>query len=164
MTNATALGRVELGRVEGLFVAAAAKEPCESRPTVVAVAGLGLVGDRYANGTGTWWKPEKGGQEITLIAAEALERLGAERGIELAPPDARRNIVTRGVDLLGLIGRRFAVGAVECVGVRDCPPCAHLEGLTQPGVHAGLEGAGGLRAEIVTGGEISLGDVIRALD
>jgi MOSC domain-containing protein YiiM len=151
------------GHVEGLYVAAAAKSPCEARDDVEAVAGRGLVGDRYAEGLGTWWKPEKSGQHLTLIAAEVLDALRDEQGIALSDADARRNVVTRGVALGELMGRRFSVGEVECIGVRDCPPCAHLEGLTVPGVHAALEGKGGLRAEILTGGRIAVGDSVTLL-
>ena len=128
-----------------------------------AVAGVGLLGDRYANGTGTYWKPEKPGQEITLIEAETLERLAAD-GVTLAPGDARRNIVTRGVRLQDLLHKRFAIGDVECVGIRDCPPCAHLEALTEAGVRAALEGSGGLRTDIVVGGRFAVGDQIRLID
>ena len=82
----------------------------------------------------------------------------------MRPAETRRNVVTRGVDLSALLGKRFAIGDVECLGVRDCPPCAHLESLTRPGVHAALEGAGGLRAEVVTAGTMRVGDAIRPLD
>jgi hypothetical protein len=95
---------------------------------------------------------------------EVLDALRADRGIALSDADARRNVVTRGVALGDLLGRRFAVGQAECIGVRDCPPCAHLESLTEPGVHRALEGNGGLRAEILAGGRIAVGDPITLLD
>jgi MOSC domain-containing protein YiiM len=62
-----------------------------------------------------------------------------------------------------LVGRRFAVGPLECVGVDLCEPCAHLEGLTRPGVIRGLVHRGGLRADIVRGGTLRPGDPVRAL-
>ena len=68
--------------------------------------------------------------------------------------------MTEGVDLDALIGKTFAVGDVVLVGVRDCPPCAYLEGLTRPGVRAALEGRGGLRAEVVRDGIVRVGDEI----
>jgi MOSC domain-containing protein YiiM len=147
------------GTVEGIFIAPTAKAPMESRREVDAVAGDGLVGDRYHNGSGTYWRMEKPGQEVTLIEAETLERL-AEFGITLAPGEARRNVVTRGIRLGELLHKRFAIGSVEVVGIRDCPPCAHLEALTEPGVRAALEGLGGLRTDIVVSGRISVGDRI----
>lgn len=155
---------MDAGQVEGLFVAPTAKAPCEPRSEVEALPGQGLAGDRYAEHSGTWWKPGKSGQDITLIASETLERIRADEGIDLTPAETRRNVVTRGVDLPALLGKRFLIGEVECVGMRDCPPCAHLESLTHPGVHAALEGAGGLRAEIVTAGTLHVGDAIQLLD
>lgn len=76
---------------------------------------------------------------------------------------ARRNIVTRGVDLNSFVGRRFTVGDVECVGRRLAEPCAHLEKLSRPGVMRPLVHRAGLRADILTDGSISLGDTVAAL-
>ena len=96
--------------------------------------GSGLEGDRYfAEATAPSTRPRKTGQDLTLIEAEAIEGLARDDGIELAPGEARRNVVTRGIALNDLVGRRFRVGEVECVGSRLCEPCSHLERLTQPG-------------------------------
>ena len=72
-------------------------------------------------------------------------------------------MVTRGIGLNDLVGRPFRVGAVRCVGIEPCDPCRHLEWLTKPGVLKGLAGRGGLRADVVSGGEIALGDPVEAL-
>ena len=84
--------------------------------------------------------------------------------IALGWEDARRNIVTRGVRLNALVGRRFRVGDVECIGRRLAEPCAHLERLTRPGLLRPLVHRGGLRADILTSGELRVGDEIVALD
>jgi hypothetical protein len=152
------------GTVEGLYLAPAAEAPCEAVEAVEAVAGRGLRGDRYFDGRGTFSEPGATGHELTLIEAEALEALAGERGVALDPTDARRNIVTRGVDLNALAGRRFAIGDVEIVGRRWCEPCAHLQRLTAPGVLRGLVHRGGLRADIVRGGTIGRGDEVRPHD
>jgi MOSC domain-containing protein YiiM len=133
-------------------------------PRVRAVEGLGLEADRYFNGEGTFFVDGKPGQALTLIEAEALEGLLAETGIELLAEDTGRNLVTRGVDLNALVGRRFRIGAVECRGDRLCDPCATLARRTDPGVLRGLAGRGGLRADIVRGGELVTGAVLEALD
>ncbi|HEX9343828.1 MAG TPA: sulfurase, partial [Actinomycetota bacterium] len=90
---------------------------------VTAVAGKGLKGDRYFfdDGAGP-------GEALTLIEAEALEAVG------LTGPQARRQVVVRGVRLNDLVGKRFRVGEVECYGVELCEPCLHLEELTRPGI------------------------------
>jgi hypothetical protein len=152
-----------MGSVEAIFVAAQAE--AEPRPVeaVDAVAGRGLHGDRYFAGGGTFYEERKSGQDLTLIEGEAIEALESEKGIRLAPGESRRNVVTRGIGLNDLVGRRFAVGDVECVGRRLCDPCSHLEGITQPGVLKGLVNRGGLRADIMSGGRISVGDEVRDL-
>jgi hypothetical protein len=151
------------GTVEGLYVAPDAEAPCEPLEAAEAVVGRGLRGDRYFDGRGTFGGPGATGHEVTLIEAEALEALAAESGIALDPGDARRNVVTRGVDLNALAGRRFTIGEVEIVGRRWCEPCAVLQRLTAPGVLRGLVHRGGLRADIVRGGVIRRGDAVRPL-
>jgi len=142
----------------------------QSVAEVRAVPGRGLEGDRYFTGTGFHsTKPSHGGREVTLIEMEAVEALcggvinaeGKRLGIELAAPDARRNIVTANVPLNHLVGREFSVGAVRMRGTRLCEPCQHLEELTQPGVLSGLIHRGGLRALILNEGVIQVGDFIR---
>ncbi|HEU4655958.1 MAG TPA: MOSC domain-containing protein [Capillimicrobium sp.] len=148
------------GTVEALFVADAAAQPMRAISAAVAVAGRGLEGDRYWAGTGHFSMPGKTGQDLTLVAREALDALHAETGIRLEPADARRNVLTTGIDLNALVGRRFTIGEVECLGQRWCEPCAHLQRFTQPGVLRGLIHRGGLRADVLRGGTIRPGDAI----
>jgi hypothetical protein len=151
------------GIVDSIFVAAAAGAPPAPVPHANAVPGRGLEGDRYFAGDGTFFEERKSGQDLTLIEAEAIEGLAREDGIELGPGESRRNVVTRGIGLNDLVGRRFAVGEVECVGQRLCDPCSHLEKATQAGVLKGLVNRGGLRADVVSGGRISVGDRVSDL-
>jgi MOSC domain-containing protein YiiM len=83
--------------------------------------------------------------------------------IRLPWEQARRNVVTRGISLNGLVGRRFQIGSVECVGRRLAEPCAHLEKLPRPGLLRPLVHRGGLRADITKGGVIRAGDAIEAI-
>ena len=148
------------GNVVSLHIARDAAVPMEPTAEVKAVAGQGLEGDRYFNGTGHWSKHPGVSREVTLIEIEAIEALEREKNIAIAPEAARRNVITRGVPLNHLVGREFQIGAVRLRGTRLCEPCAYLEGLTQKGVLAGLIHRGGLRAEIVTGGTIRVKDAI----
>jgi hypothetical protein len=144
------------GRVEALAVAPAAEAPVALVDEVAAHAGRGLEGDRYVDGRGTFSNRYARGIDITLIEAEVLDALA------LTPQLARRNVVTRGIDLNALAGRRFRVGDVELQGQRLCEPCAHLERLS-PGTLRPLVHRGGLRADIVTDGVVRVGDpVVRA--
>jgi hypothetical protein len=155
-------GTESVGTVELIALATEAEGPMRSVSAAEALEGRGLRGDRYERGAGTFSNPRGGGYDLTLVEAEALEELSA-RGVELAPIEARRNLVVRGIALDDLIGRRFRVGEVECFGQRRCEPCAHLERLTRPGVLRGLVHRGGLRADVLSSGGIRVGDRVEAL-
>jgi MOSC domain-containing protein YiiM len=152
------------GEVVSIYIASKAAAPVEERQSVEAIAGRGLEGDRYFGATGYWSKDPGVSREVTLIEIESIEALQREKNITIAPGDARRNIVTRGVPLNHLVGREFQVGAVRLRGTRLCEPCDHLQGLTTQGVLAGLIHRGGLRADIVSGGTIRAGDPIQVVD
>jgi MOSC domain-containing protein YiiM len=92
------------------------------------------------------------------VEAEVLDELG------IAWELARRNIVTRGTWLNPLAGRRFRVGEVECVGRRLAEPCAHLERVSGAALLRPLVHRGGLRADILSGGEIAVGHELVPLD
>jgi MOSC domain-containing protein YiiM len=154
-------GRVT-GVVEALCRATSSTAPMESLTRAVLIAGVGVEGDRYATGRGRFSSSGRSGQELTLIEAEAVDALAREHGIELAAADARRNVVTRGIDLNALVGALFTVGSVQCVGRRLCEPCAHLQRLTAPGTLRALVHQGGLRADVLTDGVIRVGDDVRA--
>ena len=149
-----------MGHVEGIYLAPAVEAPCEPVDRARFLPGRGPQGDRKFRPEGAEPYEPGVGRDITLIEAEAIEGLAADTGIELGPGEARRNVVTRGIGLNDLVGKPFRVGDVRCVGVELCEPCRHLEGLTQPGVLRGLVGRGGLRADVVSGGEISVGDPV----
>src|SRR5437868_15379572 len=105
-----------MGRVEQINIGPAREVPGPV-DRVEARAGKGLVGNRYYIERGA-----KPGQALTLIAAEALEGLKAEHGIELTAAESRRNVLTSGIGLNALGGKRFRVGGVECEGVGLCAP------------------------------------------
>jgi len=151
------------GMVEAIAIATEKEGPMRPLDRVDAIAGAGLDGDRYARGAGTFSARGGSGRSLTLVDSAALAALAAD-GIGLDPLDARRNLVVSGIDLDALIGRRFRVGEVECLGARRCEPCAHLERLTGPGVLRGLVHRGGLRADLLRSGEIRVGDAVEALD
>jgi hypothetical protein len=144
-----ALGDPGTGVVEALVVAPSAQAPVEARDEVVAVPGRGLEGDRYFEGSGTF-ASGRPGSELTLIDAAVLDELGAI--------DHRRNVVVRGVDLNALVGREFAVGEVRCRGERLAEPCAVLDRANGGGVLRPLVHRAGLRASLLSGGTIRVGD------
>jgi hypothetical protein len=151
----------ERGVVVSLLLAPAAESPLTRVGAAQAIAGSGLTGDRYASGAGTFSGSGRG-YELTLIEAEALDALAAE-GLEISWEDARRNVVTRGIRLNALVGHRFRIGDVECVGRRLAEPCAHLQRLAPSGVLAGLVHCGGLRADILRGGTVRVEDPVATI-
>lgn len=109
-----------VGRIEALVLAEVATGPTRPADTVLAVAGRGLAGDRYAARAGTF-TPANGsgvGYDLTLVQAEVLDDLLVDQDHRLGYTEARRNVVTRGIDLNDLVGRRFRVGEAECLGQR----------------------------------------------
>lgn len=145
------------GRVVGIYVATTAGAPCVAVESVRALEGIGLEGDRYSLGLGEYSPRPGTGRHVTLIDRAAAVAAG------LAPGESRRNIETDGVDLASLVGVRFRLGGAELVGMRDCPPCGYLQRLVGGLVVAALQGRGGLRAEVVATGVVSVGDAITAL-
>jgi MOSC domain-containing protein YiiM len=121
----------------------------EPAVSVAAIAGKGLKGDRQFADEGA-----RPGGALTLIEAEVLEDVG------LTGAQSRRQVVVRGVRVNDLIGKRFRIGDVECLGVEICEPCSHLQSLTRPGIIKDLIHRGGLNADILTDGTISVGDAV----
>ncbi|HET9740277.1 MAG TPA: MOSC domain-containing protein [Solirubrobacteraceae bacterium] len=153
------------GTVEAIVVAPEAEASTVQVDRAMARAGRGLEGDRYFDQRGTFSNAYGRGHDLTLIEAEVLDSVELPAG-RLAPEDARRNLVTRGIDLNALVGKPFRVGDVECFGQRLCEPCAHLERLTaaagKSGTLPALIHKGGLRADVLSDGAIRVGDEIAA--
>lgn len=123
--------------------------------------GRGLEGDRYFAGSGTFSPhPQKPDFEVTLIEWEKIEAFAAESGLPFTAERARRNLVTEGVDLNALVGKEFFVGDVRLRGMRLCEPCSYLARISFPETLRGLVHKGGLRAQIVSGGVLRIGDAV----
>ena len=153
------------GAVEAIAVAPEAEALMVQVDRAAVRAGRGLEGDRYFDQRGTFSNAHGRGHDLTLIEAEVLDGLELPAG-RLAPEEARRNLVTRGIDLNDLVGKHFTVGAVECFGQRLCEPCAHLDRLTaaagKTGTLRALIHKGGLRADVLSDGALRVGDAIAA--
>ena len=144
------------GTIEAIWITPGAGKPAAGRDVVQALAGRGLEGDRYVAGTGTF-PSGLPGSALTLIEAEVCESFDPPLG----PSDHRRNLVTRGIDLNGLVGSEFTIGSVRCRGMRLCEPCIVLERSASRPVLRPLVHRGGLRTDILVDGEIKLGDEVR---
>lgn len=141
------------GRVAWLGLRTARDVPMREVAAAEAVAGKGLLGDRYASASGK--------RGITLIQAEHLPVIAALAGLEaVSPATLRRNLVVSGLSLVALKGRRFRIGEAVFEGTGDCDPCSRMEAALGPGGYNAMRGHGGLCARIVSGGRIAVGDLL----
>lgn len=150
------------GVVEQLFIASYGGQPMQEMECVEAVQGCGLRGDRYLQRTGHWSGVDE--CQVTLIEAEILGRIAEDAGIALLAGEHRRNIVTRGIRLPQLLGKKFGIGEAIFEYDRPRPPCAHLRALTSSGAVQALFGQrGGIGARVLKSGLIRLNDSLAVL-
>lgn len=156
------------GVLEEIFIGPTKGQPMQAVKAVRAIAGAGLEGDRYGVAQGSFSsgatpaakKRIPAEQQVTLIEAEAIDALPQEGGARIEARESRRNLLVRGVPLNHLVGKEFSVGEVRLRGIELCEPCGHLQKMTVPGIKTALLHRGGLRAEILAGGELRVGDVV----
>ena len=150
-------------QVVALYIAPDKAVPMQSREVVHAIEGIGLEGDRYAKGIGAWSKSKIDvKRHASLVSTEAIAAANMENGTNFTPADTRRNIVTQGVDLNNLVGKEFTINGVRMHGVELCAPCVRPSVLSKkPGFEKAFQGRGGLRAEILSSGDIAVGDPIK---
>ena len=148
------------GTVEEIFVTGEGSAAMQSVEEIETVEGCGIRGDRYCEGTGFWTRYGDVCQ-ITLIQGEHLDEIEAQ-GLAIRSGQHRRNVVTRGVDLLSLRGKRFKVGEALLEFDRSRPPCRHVQDLSERGMTRALKNRGGICARVVQAGPIRPGDAIEA--
>ena len=150
------------GKVTHIFISPNEGEPMQELQQVKAIEELGLEGDRYAGERGAWSKSKrKVIRQVSLIEQEAIDRANASLKISFLLKETRRNIVVSDFPLNGLIGKEFMVGSVRMRGVELCDPCQRPSKLAgKPGFEESFTSYGGLRAEILTTGQICVGDII----
>lgn len=149
------------GSIERIFIATRSRKLQASFKKVTLHASLGILGDR-------WYASAQGhrGKNITLIAAEEIDRYNQIYQQAIKYDATRRNIVTRGIDVNLLVNKIFTIGAVTLRGVELCEPCGVLganlanNSIGAPEVVKAFLHRGGLRADIITSGDIYVGDTI----
>lgn len=126
--------------------------PLVDVPQIECVAGRGIRGDRFYD-----YRDNYKGQ-ITFFSSEVFEKLTGHFDLTTKSPGVlRRNVIVSGVDLNELIGEEFSIQGVRLRGTGHCKPCYWLDQAFAPGTEDFLEGNGGLRAEILSGGLIAVG-------
>ena len=133
------------------------EHPMVEMPIIECAAGRGIRGDRYFDFKGDY----KG--QITFFSLEVFDELCEALQIQgCSPALARRNVITHGADLNQLIGQNFEVQGVRFHGIEECRPCYWMDRAFAPGAHEFLKGRGGLRAKILTDGELHSVAVVRS--
>ena len=95
------------------------------------------------------------------MESEVLTALLRDAQVTLPPEESRRNIVTAGVPLAHLVGRRFKIGETVLYGGRLNIPCRYLEDLNdRPGTFNALVNRSGLNAQVIVGGNVHVSDRI----
>lgn len=131
---------------------AAGENPLLEVNEIECLAGRGIRGDRFFD-----YRENYKGQ-ITFFSSEVFKEVCNSLGVsDKSPAVARRNVVTQGVDLNSLVGKRFSVQGVEFEGVCECKPCYWMDQAIAPGAEQALQGRGGLRARILSTGILRTG-------
>ena len=123
--------------------------------SIKVLVNQGIVGDRHFNEFNDPYN------QITLIESENIDYYNIKYGLNIPYKDFRRNIITKGINLNDLVGKRFKIGKVELEGIDLCRPCKHLsEILDQDNIIKEFLRRGGLRCQILTSSTIEVGDKI----
>lgn len=148
------------GRIEAVVVRGSPRDPAQTVPSTRAIAGVGLADDRL----GRRGEAELSTRQVTLIQAEHLAVIARLAGVDAVDPvGLRRNLVVSGINLLALKNARLQVGQAVLEIVGPCQPCSRMEETIGPGGYAAMRGHGGMTARVLVGGEIKVGDVVKAL-
>ncbi len=153
------------GKVISLFTAEIAAHEMQPQSSVKLIKGIGIEGDRYAKQEGRWSDRPKPEHQLTLIASEVLAEISQTLGITFTGQECRRNIITQGIDLNLLVGKKISIGrTVIILATKLNHPCRYLERLIDKPVMEPLLGRSGLNCEILTGGMVYPGDEIKEVN
>ena len=148
-----------MAEVFKLGIAANNNQPIKEVNSIEVLANKGIVGDRHFHDFSDPYN------QLSLIESENIDEYNIKFGLNIPYIDFRRNIVTKGIQLNDLIGKKLKVGNVELEGIELCRPCRHLtEMLDQKSVLKEFMRKGGLRCQILSSSKITVGDKINLLD
>ncbi len=130
----------------------------EEVESIEVLANKGVVGDRHFDNYNDPYC------QLSLIEAENIDEYNLKFGLNIPYLDFRRNIITKGLKLNDLVGKKLSIGNVEVEGIDLCRPCRHLtEMLDQENILKEFLRKGGLRCQILSSSKIKVGDSIKVL-
>ena len=148
-----------MSKVFKLGIAKDSNKEIEEVSSIEVLANKGVVGDRHFDEYNDPYN------QLTLIEAENIDYYNTKYGLDIPYKDFRRNVVTKGIQLNDLIGKKIKIGNVEVDGIDLCRPCRHLtEVLNQDNILKEFLRRGGLRCQILTSSQININDDIKVLD
>ena len=154
-----------MGRIDYIYLAREKRQAVERVDNATLEAGKGMVGDRYYRLAEAHLNKELPVMQnhISLVEREALDKFLSAHSLTNDYGEFRRSIITSGVSLNALVGKRFELGSAKLFGVELCAPCAYLASIIHPAALPDLELSAGLRATVIRSGEIQLGDTLNAI-
>ena len=148
-----------MAEVFKLGIAAKNNQPIKEVNSIEVLANKGIVGDRHFNEYNDPYC------QLSLIESENIDYYNTKYGLNIPYTDFRRNVITKGINLNNLIGKKLQIGNVKVEGIDLCRPCKHLtEMLNQENILKEFLRRGGLRCQILSSSSISIGDEIKILD
>ena len=127
--------------------------------SINVLANQGIIGDRHFKEFNDPYN------QLSLIESENIDYYNIKYSLNIPYINFRRNVVTKGIQLNDLVGKKILVGNVELEGIDLCRPCRHLtEVLGQDNIIKEFLRRGGLRCQVLSSSSIKIGDQIKILD
>ena len=147
-----------MSKVFKLGITSSNNKKIEEVESIEVLANKGVVGDRHFDDYNDAYC------QLSLIESENIDEYNSKFGLNISYLDFRRNIITKGIKLNDLVGKKLLIGNVKVEGIDLCRPCRHLtEMLGQGNILKEFLRKGGLRCQILTSSKINIGDDIKVL-
>ena len=147
-----------MAEVIKLGITANNNKPIKEVNSIEVLANKGILGDRHFHDFNDPYN------QLSLIESENIDEYNIKFGLDIPYIDFRRNVITKGIRLNDLIGKKLKVGNVELEGIELCRPCRHLtEMLDQKNILKEFMRKGGLRCRILSSAKIKVGDIIQVI-
>ena len=148
-----------MAEVLKLGIAENSNQPIKEVNSIEVLANKGIVGDRHFQEFNDPYN------QLSLIESENIDYYNTKFGLNIPYLDFRRNVITKGIQLNDLVGKKLSIGTVEIEAIDLCRPCRHLtEMLNQDNVLKEFLRKGGIRCQILSSSDINVGDKIEILN
>jgi MOSC domain-containing protein YiiM len=148
-----------MSEVLKLGIASKNNETIDEVNSIEVLTNKGIVGDRHFKEFNDPYN------QLSLIESENIDYYNIKYGLDIPHVNFRRNVITKGIQLNELVGKKLVIGDVQLEGIDLCRPCRHLtEVLNQDNILKEFLRRGGLRCQILSSSNIKIGDKIKILD